>query len=132
MARGGLKITIQGEKTLTRKLAALESKVARKVVRQAMRAAMKAMLAEVKQNVPVGETGDMKASTKLRAMKRSRRGFGLEVIVESPGVGAVEFGTVDQAPQAPLRRAFEAQAGAVRDDAIRRIRDGILKEATTP
>jgi hypothetical protein len=62
-------------------------------VRQALRKAMKPMADRVRENVPEGGTGAMKETVKLRALPRSRRGFGVQVEVESPGVRAVEFGT---------------------------------------
>lgn len=122
-------ITITGDKKLTRKLEQFEAKVAKKIVRKAMREAMRPMHAAVKGNMPVGETGGMKRSVKLRALKRSRRGFGIEVHVESPGVGAVEFGTVDQPPQAPTRRAFDEEAARARRRVIDLIWQGIRAEA---
>lgn len=123
------KITIQGQRKLTRKLNNLEPKVAKKVVRQAMRAAMKPMHATFKANLPVGETGNLKRSAKLRAARRSRKGFGIVVIATGPGVGGIEYGDSNQPPQAPGRRAFDSEADGARRRVIDLMWAGIEAEA---
>lgn len=66
-------IRLEGGPALERKLAALDSKVARKLSRQALRAGAKVVLAQAKANAPK-RTGLLRRSLKVRAGK-ARKGF---------------------------------------------------------
>ena len=63
-------ISVLGNKQLQKQLKLLEGNMQKKIVRQALRAAAKPVLASAKAKCPVGKTGRLKKSLKLRAMKQ--------------------------------------------------------------
>lgn len=73
-----LKFAVTGDVALNKALAALGGKLAMKLERKALRQVSKPVLADAKANCPV-DSGDLKRSLKLRAMKRSRVRIGLQV-----------------------------------------------------
>ncbi|NDD52970.1 hypothetical protein EBZ39_03680 [bacterium] len=87
----GVKLSIQidGLAELGKQLEALPAKVAKKILRPAIRKAAKPVAAECKATAPVGPTGNLKRSFKVRAMKLRgrRRKNGVGVVITSPGSG---------------------------------------------
>jgi len=88
-----ISIQLEGGKELERKLAALETKVAKKVVRKAVRAAQKPILTAIKANARSmvgGHMGGLIASSVvLRAQKKQRRGsYAMNVRLKSESEGA--------------------------------------------
>lgn len=71
-------LVITGSKRLTRMLNALGSKQARAFHRKAIRTAAKVVLAEAKRRSPV-RTGKLRSSLTVKALKRSRKGIGVQV-----------------------------------------------------
>lgn len=71
-------MVLTGDKKLNRKLKKLANKEAKKVVREAQRPALKPLLQEARDNAPV-KSGELKKNIKIRAIKRSRKGFGTKV-----------------------------------------------------
>lgn len=128
-----LKIT--GVREIDKALRELEPKIAKKVLRQAMRKSMKVVQKAVKENVPVDE-GQLRDAIKVRAGKRSRKGFTIEVqIGEGDFVGDTyygafqEYGTSKMEGKGFMRKAFDETAEQARKEAIELIRKGIEKEA---
>lgn len=127
----GLKVdlTFLGDDELAKDMAQLEPKIQRKVLRQAFRAEAKEIAKIAKSLVPV-ETGELKKSIKVRAMKRSRVRVGYVVMA---GIGidpdkrnkamAVEFGTKDRAATPYLRPAHDQR----KDRALKNIADELGK-----
>lgn len=122
-----IRLELQGDKALEKKLRTLEVKVAKKVVRPAVRKAMKPTLTDAKENARTmigGALGKlMAASLILRAFRRQRRGsYGVNVRLKS-GVSefrhkakdgteyyvpaAVEYGHDSAAAIPAMRNAFE-------------------------
>lgn len=130
------KFIVTGDKALDRALRTLEPRVARKVVRQAMRAAMKGMKTAIESTAPVGDTGALAASVKIRAGRRSRGKMSILVGLEDTTfqgeryyAAFVEYGTADMPGQGYMREALDTRGEIARQDAMRRIRDGIEREA---
>ena len=71
-------IIITGSKSLTRMLNALGSTKARAVHRRAIRKAARPILSAAKSNAPV-DSGALRNSLTIRAIKKSRRGVGVRV-----------------------------------------------------
>ena len=84
-----LSIKIDGLAELGKQLESLPAKVAKKILRPAIRKASKPLAAECKATAPVGPTGNLKRSFKVRAMKMKgrRRKNGVGVVITSPGSG---------------------------------------------
>ena len=140
---------ITGDKELDRKLAELPDKVERKVFRQAVREGAKQFLAPARALTPV-LSGQLAASLKVRAGGRSRKfkGVSATVITEEgffrgkTFYGAFrEFGhrvgprrLGDARRQVPglhfLKRAYEANAEAVKAAASASLRAGVEREAS--
>ncbi len=136
-----------GAKPVERAFRLLPKTVARKVVVQAMRKAMKPIASQVKINAPI-RTGATVTAVKVKAAKRSRKGFGIDVrIGEGDFKGdqfyaaMVEYGTKDRRkkstgqhvgkvkPRRFMRRAFRQKADMARRIASNEIGRGILREA---
>lgn len=134
MARGQMIVT--GLKEIDRALRELEPKIGKKVIRQAMRKSMKPVKTAVEQNAPVGETGLLAASVKIRAAKKSRKSFGIDVTIgEKDWVGktwyaaAVEYGTSRMEGRGFMRKAFDESGDEAKGIAIRSILEGLEREA---
>lgn len=134
MAKGQLVVT--GLREIDRALKELEPKLGKKVIRQAMRKAMKPVKAAVEQNAPVGETGLLASSVKIKAAKKSRKSFGMDVrIGEQDWVGdtwyaaAQEYGTSRMAGSGFMRKAFDEQGDEAKAIALREIVAGLNREA---
>lgn len=74
---------VTGWKELDRKLRRMDAAVGRKIVRQSIRAEMKQIQTEMKVGAPRGVTGNLRRSIRLKAMRRSRKGFGYNVILSA-------------------------------------------------
>lgn len=127
---------LTGDKALDKTLRGLEPKIAKKVVSKATRSGMKIMQKAVKDESPVGETGMLKKSVKVRSAKRSRRSFGMLVQFgegnfkgKSWYAAAVEYGTSKMEPRGFMRKAFDANEEKVRTHTMNEIVAGIEREA---
>lgn len=77
-SQGLMDISMLGDKELKRQFDSLGRKMQKKFLRKALRAGGKAVQVQWKANVPV-DTGAYKTGIRVRAMKRSRRGVGINV-----------------------------------------------------
>lgn len=73
---------IEGATKLRKKLFALGPRIAKKVLRESIRPAAKLIQADAKSNVAV-DTGALRKSIKVRALKRSRSRVGMTVTTNS-------------------------------------------------
>lgn len=137
MAR--LDVRLEGADELRRALLELPRVVARKVVRQAAREAGRPIQKQAKREAP-DDTGTLKASIKLRAIKRTKKLIGVTIRTGTPTelgnpiaryAGVQEYGAPrrNQPAQPYLRPALfendEKALGILR----RMIGDGIEREA---
>lgn len=114
-------IDVVGAPELKAQLAALEPKVAKKLTRKAMREAQKIVLADAKRLVPV-DTGQLRKSLAIRALKRSRSRFGVSVQTKE-GLfkgeqfygGFIELGTKKMEAKPYLRPALYDNEAKVRE-----------------
>lgn len=115
-----LQVSLQGDRELIEKLEGLPPRLTKKLTTSAMRKAAKPILDEAKRIVPV-RTGTLRKSIRIRALKRSRRRFGVQVITGEGFFkgktfygGMVEYGTSRQAAQPFMRPAAKRKVGEVR------------------
>ena len=78
-ARDSIRIQVRGGASLSRKLNALANTEMKKIIRKALRSGAKVILPVARANAPVGATGNLRKSIKIRAAKRSRRYVALNV-----------------------------------------------------
>jgi HK97 gp10 family phage protein len=135
----GISIDLSGDKALLKKFATLGVSVEKKVLRKALRKGGKPVLAKAKQLVPV-DKGLLKRSLKLRAIKRSRREFGVRVMTgtrEELGIpasdpyyypAAVELGHRRAPPHSFLRAAMIQTEGTATAIIKREIARGVELE----
>lgn len=136
-------MAVEGQKELLKAFKQFEPKLAKKMQRKAMRAAAKPVVATAKRAAPV-QFGDLEDSIKARAIKRSRRRFGIRVGTswrESMFTGEtfygafIEFGTTHMDAQPFMRpafdenhdtvfRIFQQTAGALVAEAAKEVRRG--------
>lgn len=136
MAEG---VTITGMEALVARLKALPLKVQRRVVRPAMREAGKVVLEAARNTVPIGETGRLSRSLKVRAKKRTRKGtIGVNVtagasLFSGPAYygGFVEFGTRKMVGRHFMQEAFQRSAASSNAAACDKIAAGIEREASS-
>ncbi|PQO33152.1 hypothetical protein C5Y96_09845 [Blastopirellula marina] len=132
------KVSITGEKKLDKALRNLEPKFRRKVANKAMRKGMKIIQRTAKSYAPVGKPqkdhtpGLLKKNIKVRAGKRSRRTFGIDVrIGDKDWQGkawygsAVVFGTKKQKENDFMKRAYKDKESQVRKQVINDMWQGI-------
>lgn len=131
-----INIELLGEPELQAKLDALEFKVQRKVIRKAIRAGGRSVLEAARANVPI-DTGALKAGLKLRAIKRTRTGFGvyirtptraeLAIDENDPGYypAVLEYGADGHRPQPFLRPAMDANRDKAKARIVEELRKGI-------
>jgi HK97 gp10 family phage protein len=74
-------IRVIGDKALQRKLKGLEDKMQKKIVRKALREGGKIVLREAKNRAPK-DTGSLRASLKLRSLKRSKKRIGVQIVTD--------------------------------------------------
>lgn len=148
---------VTGHKVLDLILRRLPTKVQKKVVRQSMRAGLKIIQAEVKSNLPKGtgqrdEKGRFKggripgSAVKVRATKaRARNKISLDVRISGrsdpdlkittptgyryfrPAIE--EYGDRNHAPNPFMRRSYESKGRAARDETMRLMLRGAIREA---
>lgn len=82
--KGDLELSLVGDKELEKALHALEAVVQKRVMTKALRVIAKQVLTDAKALVPV-DSGWLKRNLKVRAMKRSRRRFGIQVVLPLMG-----------------------------------------------
>lgn len=123
-----MKVTISGDKALLKALGNLPKIVAKKALRQAMRPAMKIVQDSAKKNAPV-DTGLTRKSIKVRAMKRSTKFIGIDVLIgEGDYKGKtfyasfVEYGTSKMAPKPFMKPAFTGVGDVAKTYAINKLR----------
>ena len=135
-------ISVLGSAEIERKLGNLAVKVQRKVMRKAMRKAAKPILETAKSLVPVDE-GKLRRSLKIRALKRRRGSFGVQVKTgtrDELGIApddpyyypmAVETGTNKVAARPYLRPALKLNRTESLNILARELKAGIAREART-
>lgn len=121
-------ITMFGDKRLARMLHKLPLVTQKKVVRTALRKAGKVVKEVLERTIAV-DRGDLKATVKLKALKRSRGSFGVQVFATGPGLIAVEFGSADQPAQGSIRKSMESTREANIAMIKKDIGNGIITEA---
>jgi HK97 gp10 family phage protein len=134
----GVSFKISGDKELQRALNALPGKVQKKIMRGALREAAKVVAAEARARVPV-ETGTLRDSIKVRALKGKRGSVGASVesgegqFKDESFYGAfIEFGTRNAPAKPFLRPAAKSKQPAcvaVVAEAIRTRIDAEAKKA---
>lgn len=124
-------IKLEGAKELEKQFKSLEPKIAKKLVRQSLRKAAKPILAAARTKCPV-DTGELKKSIKIRAMKRRKNSFGvligtaLKWFVGDAFYGAfVEFGTSKMSARPFMRPAFDEKKGEAEQILVQEIREGL-------
>lgn len=129
-------IDVVGAPELKAQLAALEGRIAKKLTRQAMRKAQKIVLADAKRRVPV-DTGALKKSLKVRALRRSRSRFGVEIrtgeglfVGKTFYDGFIELGTKRMRAKPFLRPALYDNESRVRAEFARSLRDLIREQSS--
>lgn len=133
-----LRFTMTGNKAVLNALKKLGNVVPGRVLAKATRAGMRPIHAEAKQNVPV-DTGKLKKSIKLRAMKMKRRTSkgarvfhsGKDFRGDPKGYyGAfVEYGTSRNKAKPHMRPAYDQKKQAALSITEAEIRQGIEREA---
>jgi HK97 gp10 family phage protein len=139
-------LKLQGGAELAAKLETLPTRVANKVIRQSLRIGTKIILAETVAKAPVN-TGLLKKTLKVRAMKRRRNQIGVQVITEGgfyqgkAFYGAfLEFGHKagprklgnkrQQVPAKPfIKPAFDAVKEQAASVILQAMKQGIEREA---
>lgn len=124
-------VNVEGAKELEKKLLSLEPKLGRKIIRQALRKGAKLILNQAKANVPV-DTGDLKKSLKVRAMRKRRHRYGVMVATSEGWFegeqfygGFIEFGTHKMAAQPFVRPAFDSEKDAAEKTIVDEIKQGL-------
>lgn len=137
------RVVVTGVASIDRKLRKLgDEKLAKKIVRTNIRKSLKPVLAAARANWPK-DSGISSKLIKIRT-RRSRKGIILIVGFAKKDLDgaspkgartsgfypvAVEFGTEHQDAQAPMRRAFDAEAATARDTALRGIKADVMAAA---
>lgn len=137
---GGL-FALTGIKKLDKNLALLDRKAQRATVQKGCRVAAKIVAERMRSFAPV-RTGALKAAIRVRAMKRSRKGFGVNAIVgkgwfkgDTFYAGFMEWGAKKHRHfgrgKSPLKgveymtRAYDETKGQARDALVKSILEGI-------
>jgi HK97 gp10 family phage protein len=112
-------------------LAEFRKNTVRKYLRESMRISMKEMFDAVKDHAP-DVSGNMIRKLKLRAIKRSRKNFGVAVTLSAADVQKfyatfVEWGTKRMQGEHYMKDAFEATAQAVVDHIIELVSERVGK-----
>ena len=140
-------IDLKGAKELARKLDNLPKRVEKKVLRQALRSGMRPIHMAAQAYAPI-DTGKLKRSIKLRAIKRNRKGFvGVKITTGSGFFRGEEFYGAfqefgwrqgprrlgNQRRQVPGKHFFLRAANNKKDQAAgivtQEIASGIIREA---
>ena len=86
-----MSLIIKGDKALIRKLRAIAGKDAKNIIRKASRSALRPIHFAARANVTV-ESGALRKAIKLRALKRSRRRVGHQILISAPHAWIQEKG----------------------------------------
>jgi HK97 gp10 family phage protein len=139
---------ITGIKELDTALKQLEPKLQKKVLRQAMRESLKPVRSAVKAEAPVGETGDLAKSVKIKSGKRKKDTIRLNVQIGAGDfkgatyyaafveyghhIGSRKLGDARTLQPANdyMKRAFDQTKEQARETARRLILAGIEREAS--
>lgn len=131
-----MKIDVSWKK-LEKDLRQLDKKVQRKVLRQSMRKAMKPIKTAIEEEAPVGETGLLADSVKLKAGRKSRTSVSITAGIgegefkgETWYAAAVEYGTSKMDANPFMRRAYDAKGEEAKNIALQNIAIGIEREAS--
>jgi HK97 gp10 family phage protein len=134
------RVKISGLQHVKKALSELAPKVEKKVIRDAIRTAAKPILAEIKNLVPVGETGDLKKSLKIRVVKKKKKGT-IAFLIGSSAKGFrnseqyygafLELGTRKQKPLGFIRKAYDEKGKEAADEAMRLILEGLNRIVTS-
>ena len=138
-----VKVIVTGDKKIDRMMRRLgNEKLAKSIVRKAMRQSLKRVLRAAKANVPK-DSGALAKAIGIKT-RRSRKGLFLAVQITQAGITkiyakkgkakgfyplAIEYGSKHQPAQAPIRKAYDTEAGPARDECLALTRAGILNEA---
>jgi len=132
-------VSITGDREIDKALQDLDKKVRRKIIKGGMTQGIKVMREGAKANAPIGETGSLKESIVSKSQKRSRKGFGINVMSSKKTqdgdlpfhTAAVEFGAKSRGIEAKntFRDTFEDKGQETLDITIKNIRDKILQAA---
>ncbi|HKD38449.1 MAG TPA: HK97-gp10 family putative phage morphogenesis protein [Pirellulales bacterium] len=131
------KIIVTGVRELDAALKRLgDPKLINKLAKQQMRAAMKPILAEARATAPVGESGDLQRSIKLRAGKAQRSRVTMQVAIgdrnfygEKWYAAFVAFGTERIRPHEWMRETYLGQRQAAKESVINGLWRAIEQEA---
>lgn len=139
---GFVNIKLTGDKELQKNLKKLTFALQKKITRKALRAAAKPVLAAAKAAVPTvtgKRTQIIKRKLKIKALKRSRRSIGVQIVtptVEELGLNesessnynyivAIELGTSDTPANPFLRNSLETHRASSTAIAASEIKKGI-------
>ncbi len=121
-----------GVPDIDRKLKKLPAALARKTLSTSMRESMRPVLTAVREETPVGETGQLRRAIRLRVAKTKRGNIKLVVMIgEGFFVGKtfygsfVELGAEHIEARLFMTRVYERMKAAVKRDAIARISSGL-------
>lgn len=101
-----VEVKIKGFEELNRKLKNLEYKEGKKAFTQAARESIKPIASALKSRLPKGPTGVLKKSPKVRALKRSRKAFGVRVMTHGFYWAFWELGHTRHGRKYPGRRVI--------------------------
>jgi len=141
----GNEIQITGIKETDRAIQELGKNISKKIMRKAMRESLKPVQQACKQNAPV-DKGDLRKAIKIKAMKKSRKGFGVKVeIGEGDFKGDTFYGAFQEygwktgkrgsenrheiKGKGFMRKSFDETKESAKEDALNKIKIGIEAEA---
>lgn len=133
--KGKSGLIVTGHKKLDKLLRHVDTKLAKQVGRKAIRDANKKTLADARANAPVDD-GLLKKMIKLRAIKRTRTGFGVLVRIDSKDMPDKPFYPIVQEygsekrnipAVAYMRRAYESNKRRVLKEVIAAMEKGLKK-----
>jgi len=122
-----------GDKAIARDLTNLEPKLKKRVLKKALREEAKETSKAAKALVPVDQ-GNLKKSIKVKALKRSRKRIGAQVVagvnLNNAQAIAVEYGTSKRKAQPYLRPAYESREDRAVKNITDKVQEGITKLMT--
>lgn len=127
------KVTITGDKEVDRKLRALEPRIRKKVQRDAIKRAAKNIIVPAAKALAPEDTGELAASIKAKANRRSRSSVGYTIATTNYNDqgkfygGFPEFGTKHQEASPFLRPAGYGNEDRIRQEVISDIREQLAK-----
>lgn len=130
-----MKEQVQGIPQLVKALQELEKKLSNQILRTELRAAAKEVAADIKENAPVGETGDLRRAVKVRSAKRKKGRIGFSAsFAKSKAADAwygpfVDLGTAHQPAQNFIEKSFDSKAEQLKNELPQRIAKRIEQAA---